>query len=253
MLTRLASFGLALVAATGLATAAPVAFAPDASGAITFVMPSGNVAWHLHAGRRLVGLHAGRRRAGAVVRPPPSRRTSASPLPRAARPASSATSATPAAAAGRIRSRMGRRGTCRRSRAPRRPADWCASAAGMGSRFRRIRSRRISFAVIAWRCRWGGETPLPKTAKRFWPSRKGRAQAEFVEARCSHTTNHPLAGGSKRRRRFGEGCASSPGSVSPASPSPLHSPWRNPSCRNASPSAPPSPCPCPWRSSRRLP
>ncbi len=44
MLTRLASFGLALVAATSLATAAPVAFAPDASGAITFVMPSGNVA-----------------------------------------------------------------------------------------------------------------------------------------------------------------------------------------------------------------
>ncbi len=44
MLTRLASTALALVAMSGLANAAPVVFVPDASGAITFLMPSGNVA-----------------------------------------------------------------------------------------------------------------------------------------------------------------------------------------------------------------
>jgi hypothetical protein len=44
MLTRLASLAFALTAATSYATAAPVYFTPDPSGAITFIMPSGNVA-----------------------------------------------------------------------------------------------------------------------------------------------------------------------------------------------------------------
>ncbi|HVY19625.1 MAG TPA: hypothetical protein VHA70_06045 [Bauldia sp.] len=44
MLTRLASLAFALAAATGYATAAPVALFPDPSGATTFLMPSGNVA-----------------------------------------------------------------------------------------------------------------------------------------------------------------------------------------------------------------
>jgi hypothetical protein len=44
MLKRLAAAVLALIAATSLAAAAPVSFSYDASGAITFVMPSGNVA-----------------------------------------------------------------------------------------------------------------------------------------------------------------------------------------------------------------
>jgi hypothetical protein len=44
MLTRLAAAAFALIAAMPLAAAAPVSFTYDASGAITFIMPSGNVA-----------------------------------------------------------------------------------------------------------------------------------------------------------------------------------------------------------------
>ena len=44
MLARLLGFAVGLVGSMGVAMAAPVSFFPDASGAITFVMPSGNVA-----------------------------------------------------------------------------------------------------------------------------------------------------------------------------------------------------------------
>lgn len=44
MLARLVGLAIGLVASAGVAAAAPVTFYPDASGAITFIMPSGNVA-----------------------------------------------------------------------------------------------------------------------------------------------------------------------------------------------------------------
>lgn len=43
MLARLLGFAVGLTGAMGVAVAAPVSFFPDASGAITFVMPSGNI------------------------------------------------------------------------------------------------------------------------------------------------------------------------------------------------------------------
>jgi len=44
MMTRLLALAVGLVVAASAAEAAPVFFYPDGSGAITFVMPSGNIA-----------------------------------------------------------------------------------------------------------------------------------------------------------------------------------------------------------------